>query len=80
MNTEINLYNFDEEIYETISKLLNSDIKPEFRPDLPGEAFQNLADISSARKLGWEPKINLENGLKLSIDYIRNNVLPTISN
>ena len=66
------------EIYKTISKLLDSDIKPEFQPDLPGEAFQNLADISSARKLGWEPKINLENGLKLSIDYIRNNVMTTI--
>ena len=63
------------EIYETISKLLNSDIKAEFQPDLPGEAFQNLADISSARKLGWEPQINLEEGLKLSIEYIQNNVL-----
>jgi len=63
------------EVYETISKLLESDIVPNFKPDLPGEAFQNLADISNAQNLGWEPQVNLEEGLKLSIDYIRNNVL-----
>ena len=63
------------EIYKTISKLLNLNIKPEFQPELPGETFQNLADISSARKLGWEPQINLEEGLKLSIEYIQKNVL-----
>ena len=53
------------EIYETISKLLTSDIKPEFHPDLPGEAFQNLADISNAKKyLNWNPKVNLEGWIK----------------
>jgi nucleoside-diphosphate-sugar epimerase len=66
------------EVYETISKLLKTKISPVFKPDLPGEAFQNLADISNAKSLGWKPQVNLEEGLKLSIDYIRNNVLPTI--
>lgn len=66
------------EVYETISKLLKTKISPVFKPDLPGEAFQNLADISKAKSLGWKPQVNLEEGLKLSIDYIRNNVLPTI--
>jgi len=59
------------EIYSTISKLLNSDIIPEHRNNLPGEAFQNLADITEANKLGWYPKINLEEGLKTSIDFIK---------
>ena len=68
------------EVYETISKLLKTKISPVFKPDLPGEAFQNLADISKAKSLGWKPQVNLEEGLKLSIDYIRNNVLPTMSN
>ena len=66
------------EVYETIKKLINTDIELKFQPDLPGEAFQNLADISNAKNLGWEPKVNLEEGLKLSIDYIQKNVLPTI--
>ena len=68
------------EVYETISKLLKTKISPIFKPDLPGEAFQNLADISKAKSLGWKPQVNLEEGLKLSIDYIRNNVLPSKSN
>src|SRR5262249_7228696 len=33
---------------------------------------QRRPDITKARKLlGWEPKIDLENGLKLSLDYFR---------
>ena len=66
------------EVYEVIRKLINTDVIPEHKPDLPGEAFQNLADISAARSLGWQPRVKLEDGLKLSIEYIRKNVLPTI--
>ena len=63
------------EIYKAIDNILKTGIKPIFNPDLPGEAFQNLADISKAKELGWKPEIPLEQGLRLSIDYIRNNVL-----
>jgi nucleoside-diphosphate-sugar epimerase len=63
------------EINQSIQKILKIKIKPDYKKDLPGEAFQNLADITSAKKLGWSPKIDLKSGLKLSIDYIRNNVL-----
>ena len=66
------------EVYETIQKLMKTDIIPDHQPDLPGEAFQNLADISNAMSLGWKPQVDLDEGLKLSIDYIRNYVLPTI--
>ena len=63
------------DIYNAIESILNTGLKPIFKPDLPGEAFQNLADISVAKKLGWKPEISLEQGLQLSIDYIRNNVI-----
>jgi UDP-glucose 4-epimerase len=59
------------EIYDIISKELNSDIKPKYLNDLPGETFQNLADITKAKKLGWYPKIRIEDGLKSSIDFIK---------
>lgn len=59
------------EIYETIASLLDSKIKPIYQPDLPAEAIANLADITQARKLGWEPKIDLKTGLSTSIDFIR---------
>jgi nucleoside-diphosphate-sugar epimerase len=62
------------EIYSIISELLNSSIKPQYKPDLPGEALSNLADIIEAKKLGWYPKINLKNGLKSSILFIKNEI------
>jgi nucleoside-diphosphate-sugar epimerase len=60
-----------KEIYEMISELLGSDIKPVYKNDLPGEAFQNLADITEAKNLGWTPKISLKDGLNRSIDFIK---------
>ena len=63
------------EVFKVISKLLNSQIEPVHKQDLPGEAFQNLADISRAKDIGWEPQVNLEKGLELSIAYIRKYIL-----
>lgn len=62
------------EIYDVIARLLDSTVKPIFEPDLPGEAFANLADISEAKKIGWSPKIALEEGLRSSIDFIREEI------
>ena len=60
------------EIFEIIASLLGSSEKPAHKPDLPGEAFANLADISLARSLGWEPRVSLKEGLQSSIEFIRN--------
>jgi len=62
------------EIYDTISGLLKRDLKPVYMNDQPGEAFANLADITEAKKLGWEPKTDLMTGLKSSIEFIRNEI------
>jgi len=58
------------EIYDEIATQLGTSIEPEFRPDLPGEAQANLADISAARALGWQPRIDLHEGLARSIEYV----------
>lgn len=63
------------EIFELIRALLGSDLEPDYAPDLPGEAQETRADIRAARELGWEPKVDLEVGLRRSIDYIRERVL-----
>lgn len=66
-------YNYSiNEIYSIISDLLNSKIEPIYMPDLPGEAQETLADISLAKSLGWFPKTSLIDGLKISIEYIKN--------
>ena len=63
------------EIYKIIAMLLKSEVKPIHKQDLPGEAFANLADISLAKSLGWSPKLSLQDGLKSSIDFIKNELL-----
>jgi UDP-glucose 4-epimerase len=60
------------EIYNIIAELLKSNIKPLYKSDLPGEAFANLADISLAKSLGWSPSLSLQDGLKTSIGFIKN--------
>jgi UDP-glucose 4-epimerase len=60
------------EMYQRISRLVGVRIPPVYKPDLPGEATQTLADITEARKLGWAPKISLDDGLRTSLDYIKN--------
>jgi len=63
------------EIFEAVRRLLGSDLEPVHADDLPGEAVETLADISAARALGWAPRTGLEEGLRRSIDYIRERVL-----
>ena len=63
------------EIYNEIKHLLNSNIEPLFGENFSFEAQNNLADISKARKIGWNVKTDLKNGLKKSIDYIKENVI-----
>jgi len=59
------------DIYRLVSDLLDIHITPQRMPDLPGEAEITLADISAAKKLGWEPKTDIQTGLKNAIAYIK---------
>ena len=63
------------EIYNKVESILNTSITPIYRADLPGEAFQNLADITKATRLGWTPKIGIDEGIYKSIQYIKENVI-----
>jgi UDP-glucose 4-epimerase len=59
------------EIHELIDRQLKTGLLPAYEPDLPGEAQITLADIAESRGLGWRPKVGISEGLKLSIEYIR---------
>lgn len=67
------------DVYKLIEDLLQTGLKPLYKPDLPGEAQVTLADITAARGLGWEPKIDIHEGLRRSIQYIRERVLQAAS-
>lgn len=64
-----------QEIFEAVARELHMDVAPQMRADLPGEAQVTLADISAARALGFEPEIDLIEGIKRSIEYVRNVVM-----
>ncbi len=46
--------------------------KPIYYPNRPGEQMRYCLDNSKIKKeLGWEPKVSLDEGLKLTIEYAR---------
>lgn len=50
-------------------KLYGLDLKPIYAPPRKGDIMHSYADVSRARKvLGWEPRIGLEEGLKMLIE------------
>ena len=75
----VNVGNPDEftilECAQLVLKVTGSKSKIEYRPLPADDPKQRRPDITKARQLlGWEPTINLETGLKLSLDYFRDAV------
>ena len=64
------------DIFDRVAGLLGTQLEVEYGPNLPGEAEETLADISAARALGWAPKVDLTEGLRRSIAFIREHVVP----
>jgi len=57
-------------LYEILSKLLKTKIKPKYALEKSGDLKRSCLDISLAkRELKWEPKYNLEKGLKEPIKF-----------
>ena len=60
------------ELAETVIKLTKSSSEIIFEPLPYDDPLQRQPDISLAKKhLDWEPQINLQRGLKATIDYFR---------
>ncbi len=63
------------ECAEAILRVTGSSSKIVYRPLPQDDPLQRKPDISKAKRLfGWEPKIDLETGLKLSLDYFRSSI------
>jgi nucleoside-diphosphate-sugar epimerase len=57
-----------------LNRLLGKDIKPVFLKKRPGDVYRTLADLSGVRKaLGFKPAIDFIEGLKLTIEYFKEN-------
>jgi UDP-glucose 4-epimerase len=64
------------EVYQLIEEILKTGLRPVYKPDLPGEAEITLADITTSKGLGWEPRVDIGQGLIRTIEYLRTKVLP----
>jgi UDP-glucuronate decarboxylase len=60
------------QLAETIQKMINPDAELTFKPLPQDDPKQRQPDITKAKNLlGWEPKIALDEGLKLTIEDFR---------
>jgi dTDP-glucose 4,6-dehydratase len=66
------------EFAERIRTLLRSAVAIEFKPLPQDDPRQRCPDISKARRLlQWEPKVDLEEGLRRTLEYFKKQVLAT---
>ncbi len=78
-HTPVNIGNPQEitilEFAERIRALVGSDAPIIFKPLPQDDPKQRCPDISKARRiLQWEPKVNLDQGLRVTLDYFRQQV------
>jgi len=60
------------ELAKEIIRLTNSESKIKYLPVVQDDPKQRCPDISLAKEvLNWEPKIELEQGLRQTIEYFR---------
>jgi UDP-glucose-4-epimerase GalE len=58
------------ELVRTINEILGKNIQPIYEPAREGDIKRSVADITKAkRKLGYEPKYTLKDGLKKTIEW-----------
>lgn len=63
------------DIYYHLTKALGKEINPVFGPERAGDIKHSNADISKARELlGYDPEYSFEQGIKLAIDWYRENL------
>ena len=63
------------DIYYGLTKALGVDIEPIFGPDRAGDIKHSNADISKAKALlGYDPSYSFEDGIKLAIEWYKENL------
>ena len=80
LDTPVNVGNPENytilELAEKIRNLINPSLEFEFNPMPQDDPLQRQPNIEKAKKeLNWQPKINLDEGIRLTIDWFKGNSL-----
>jgi len=63
-------------IIALINRIVDRNVKPVYSPARAGDVKHSLADITAARlRIGYEPVVSFEQGLRQAIDWYRKNLL-----
>lgn len=63
------------DLFRKVALLTGYDLEPRHGPSRHGDVYRIALDNSRAlRGLGWEPRVSLEEGLSLTVDYFREQV------
>jgi UDP-glucose 4-epimerase len=63
------------DLYRKLALLTDYKLKPNYGPPRKGDVYRIALDNERARReLGWEPRVSLEEGLSLTVDYFREQV------
>lgn len=61
-----------EEAIKIVEQIMGKEARKDIHPKRPGDQIRTWANISKARSLlGFEPKTQIEDGLKLEVDWFR---------
>lgn len=64
------------QLFSLIKANLNSSLNPDYKAERKGDIKNSLANINKAIKtLGYQPLVNLEQGIGLTIDWYKNNTV-----
>ena len=60
------------ELFKMLKDITGYEKDPVYGPPRPGDLRKSVLDVSKAREvLGWEPKVKLEDGLKMTVDWFK---------
>jgi UDP-glucose 4-epimerase len=63
------------ELIKVMSKVSGYKKKSQYKPKRDGELFKSFLNINKAKAvLSWDPKVNIEQGIKLTIDYFKERI------
>jgi UDP-N-acetylglucosamine 4-epimerase len=64
------------QLFDLVKSNLNSELTPEYKAERKGDIKNSLANINKAKSLlGYEPLVNLEQGMQLTINWYKNNLV-----